>query len=573
MKLTKIEIRNFKRFRDVSVDLDDAVVFIGPNNMGKTSALQALSLWNIGLRALGETYADASIPVKRPGVTLNRKDLFAIPTAPNARALWENLHVRNTKPDADGKRTTQNIKIEVLVAGDTNGKSWELGLEFDYANPEAIYCRPLATKGDFETNFRLAQPTQTAFLPPMSGLADREFVKQPGEIDTLIGEGQTAQVIRNLCHNVTRNTPSNWQKITGHLQRYFGVTLNPPVLSRDRITLTYKDAANTEFDISSAGRGMQQTLLLLVYLYSHPNCVLLLDEPDAHLEILRQRQIFVLLLEVADELGSQIIAASHSEVILNEMAAREKRLIAFIGEPHSVNKTSQLRKALSDYGFEDYYKAEQTGWILYLEDTTDLDILKVFAEKLNHPALSALQLPFFHPIGTNVPQMAREHFYALREAKDDLRGIAIFDRISKQLKDGEPLKEIMWRRREIENYFCTEKVLLAFGDSLESSAEEDLPLLAQLEGKPSSRNVMQEAINELLKTYEIQNKESPWSPNFKVTDDFLDPLFQNYSRKRGVSLVLRKRDYYKLAAFIESEDIDPEIREKLDLIASVAQGR
>jgi predicted ATP-dependent endonuclease of OLD family len=47
--LTKIKIRNFKRFGSVEIDLGNPVVFIGPNNSGKTSALQALALWQVGL--------------------------------------------------------------------------------------------------------------------------------------------------------------------------------------------------------------------------------------------------------------------------------------------------------------------------------------------------------------------------------------------------------------------------------------------------------------------------------------------------------------------------------------------
>ena len=45
-------------------------------------------------------------------------------------------------------------------------------------------------------------------------------------------------------------------------------------------------------------------------MYANPGAVLLLDEPDAHLEILRQRQIYQLLIDVARENGNQIIAAS-----------------------------------------------------------------------------------------------------------------------------------------------------------------------------------------------------------------------------------------------------------------------
>ena len=101
-------------------------------------------------------------------------------------------------------------------------------------------------------------------------------------------------------------------------------------------------------------------------MYANPGAVLLLDEPDAHLEILRQRQIYQLLTETAEETDSQIIAASHSEVLLNEAAGRDM-VIAFVGKPHRLdNRGSQVLKSLREIGFEHYYQAEQTGWILFL---------------------------------------------------------------------------------------------------------------------------------------------------------------------------------------------------------------
>ena len=88
--------------------------------------------------------------------------------------------------------------------------------------------------------------------------------------------------------------------------------------------------------------------------------MILLDEPDAHLEILRQRQIYNLITEVAATQGGQIIAASHSEVVLNE-AADKHMVIAFVGKPHRIDdRGSQLLKSLEDIGWDQYYQAEQT---------------------------------------------------------------------------------------------------------------------------------------------------------------------------------------------------------------------
>jgi hypothetical protein len=45
-----VEIENFKRYgKKQRIELDHPAVLIGPNNCGKTSVLQAIALWSIGL--------------------------------------------------------------------------------------------------------------------------------------------------------------------------------------------------------------------------------------------------------------------------------------------------------------------------------------------------------------------------------------------------------------------------------------------------------------------------------------------------------------------------------------------
>ncbi|MGE0709026.1 MAG: ATP-dependent endonuclease [Planctomycetota bacterium] len=569
MLLTKLRLTNFKRFEYVEIELGNPVVFIGPNDSGKTTALQALALWDVGLRRWTEKRAGKSAPEKRPGVTINRKDLIALPV-PDSIFLWRNRSVRVAGRDEEGKRRTDNIRIEIIVEGVSNGRAWECGLEFDYANEESFYCRPLRLG---ETGERMPIPEEAAgvhiaYLPPMSGLAANETRLDPGAVNVRLGEGRTAEVLRNLCYRITELDEGRavWDRVCAKMKALFGVDLDDPTYVRERgeITMAYRNRAGLSLDLSCSGRGMQQTLLLLSHLVTNPKSVLLLDEPDAHLEILRQRQIYGELTSTARESQSQVIAASHSEVVLNEAADRDV-VVAFVGQPHRIDdRGKQAVKALKEIGFEQYYQAEQTGWVLYLEGSTDLDILRAFAETLAHPARERLERPFVHYV-CNQPPGAYKHFFGLREAKPDLVGLAVFDRLNQGLdnKEGVGLKQIMWERREAENYLCQRETLLAWARSTG---------LAEMETMfaPVWEQAMSESISEIEQALGTLGKGSPWAADTKVSDDFLTPLFEKFFQKVNLPNLMRKSDYHQLARHVRAEDLHPQVTQVLDAVVTVA---
>ena len=570
--LTKLTIRNFKRFHEVEVELGNPVVFIGPNNSGKTSAMQALALWDVGVKRWNEKRAGKSAPEKRPGVTINRRDLLAIPH-PSALLLWRDLHVRDVRRVEESTQTT-NVRIDLLVEGISEDKAWSCGLEFDYANEESFYCRPLRLD-DSKTPTRMPVPaqagsTQIAFLPPMSGLAATETRLDQGAVNVRVGEGRTAEVLRNLCFSVLTDSPDEWASLVNRIDSLFGAELMEPryVEERGEITMGYRERSST-LDLSSSGRGLQQTLLILAYMYANPGAVILLDEPDAHLEILRQRQIYQLLTEAASERGNQIIAASHSEVLLNE-AADKDLVVAFVGRPHRIGDGhSQVRKALAEIGFDQYYQAEQTGWVLYLEGSTDLAVLRAFAKRLGkHEALRALERPFVHYVG-NRPSAAANHFHGLREALPNLQGIALFDHLEGGAPDRPPLQCLVWERREIENYLCTQATLEAYAHASAAEAQP-IPLFTVAE-VDRRLTAMLEAIDEISEALRRLDKGSPWDADVKVSDEFLTPLFKTYFDKIGIPNLMEKKNFYELAGYVPDDEIDSEISNKLDAITGVAK--
>lgn len=570
--LTKLTIRNFKMLDEAEIELGQNVVFVGPNNSGKTTALQALALWNVGLQKWNARRAGSGAQ-ERTGVAINRRDLIAIPV-PNANLLWRDLQVRHVQR-VEGKPSTQNVRVEIIVEGLTQDLLWQCGLEFDYANDESFYVRPL--RRDDEGKERMPVPDEAsqvraAFLPPMSGLAAVEPKWEPGRINVLIGEGQTAQVLRNLCYQLAiAGDQTAWRTVQVQMRALFGVELLPPenISERGEIIMQYRERSIT-LDLSSSGRGLQQTLLLLAYLYANPGSVLLLDEPDAHLEIFRQQQIYNLISRIAAEQNSQILAASHSEVVLSEAGDRHI-LIAFVGPPHRIDGRgkSQVRKALSEIGYEDYYRALQRGWVLYLEGSTDLAILQTLARRLHHPVASALETAFVHDVG-NQFKKADNHFWGLREAKGDLVGIAILDRQEDyDPKSDEALLKFMWRKREIENYLAYEATLIDY--ARRHGLDVGLgPLFGAVESD-RRESVMRKAIEAIVTAQKTLNKPSPFSDDIKASDDFLDPLFNNFYAQLGLPNLMRKANYHVLADYLPVELIDAEIVEKLDAIYQVMQ--
>lgn len=570
--LTRLQIRNFKRFDDVDIELANPVVFLGPNNSGKSTAMQALALWEIGLKRWREKWSGSKETSNRAGVTLNRRDLVAMPV-PKANLLWTNLHVRDVRR-LEGRQVTSNVRIEIVVEGTSGGSAWECGLEFDYANEESFYCRPLRID-DGQNSTRMEVPDQadavrTAFLAPLAGLSSTEMLLPPGAVSVRIGEGRTAEVLRNLCLSVHDSQPEMWQSLADRIHALFGVEVDPPEYRPERgeITMAYRDGG-TELDISAAGRGLHQTLLLLAYMYARPCSVLLLDEPDAHLEPLRQRQVYRTIREVAGETGCQAIIATHSEVLLNEAADRDLAL-AFIGQPHRIGRKYRERVSLSlrEIGFQHYMQAAQTGWVLYLSGPTDLSVLQGFASRLGHEAaIQELQRPFVHYVANSLDAVAH-HFQSLVGVVPSVRGLALFNDSGGSAGgrlEAPGMTCLTWKRGRIEHYVCTPAALESYAVR-EGRTEAAGPLFAT-DQADTRLAAMRKAIEE-TEPDKLRAKD-PKSGS-ESAEGVLDLVFRAYRSNLGIIDHIPVPNAGDLVRDLPDSDIDPEIREKLDGIVSAA---
>ena len=280
MLIEYIEIENFKRFGEKQrISLAHPAVLIGPNNCGKTSAIQAIALWSLAVKSWHEARAKSSAK-DRTAAAINRLAMTAVPI-PRTRLLWHQAKLRTGSKDVP-MTLTAGVRVDGTVK--------PLTMSFRNFGDDLIYCDPADDARQDMALIVQAAGIKTELLYPMSGLESEEPILKAGRIDVLLGQGRTAEVLRNLCLMVARDAPDDWKRVKDFMHRLFRIRVGDPVETpRGAVTLDYRqEGAKTSFDLSQAGRGLQQMLLVLAYLYAHRGSIVLVDEPDAHLEILRQ---------------------------------------------------------------------------------------------------------------------------------------------------------------------------------------------------------------------------------------------------------------------------------------------
>ncbi len=102
------------------------------------------------------------------------------------------------------------------------------------------------------------------------------------------------------------------------------------------------------------------------------------------------------------------------------------------------------------------------------------------------------------------------------------------------------------------------------------ASETDNDLFGHTE-RERRAGAMRNAVRVVSDALQKLGRPSPWSGEIKATDDLLDPLFKEFSKKFDVPLTLCKSAYHKLATFIDSRTIDPEVGEKLDILLRVVE--
>jgi len=539
-----VTIRRFKRFEELTFDLNGRhVVLAGPNNMGKTTILQAIASWTLAFsrwKELNDFQRHGGFYTKAP---IARQAFSAVPLR-RFDLMWAN------------REYTGNMEIEI-----SSVEGWSVNMEFIADSTEQIFVRPgKAVEPGVLKDLRL----ESVFVPAMTGLSKEEpLYARPETVADLLGQAKPGDVLRNLLYQASQSEGA-WSALCDSIETLFGYQLLPPDATGAYIITEYRTGKEgPEFDIASAGSGFQQVLMLLTFLNTRPATVLLLDEPDAHLHIILQDAIYGELRAVAERQKSQLVIATHSEVIINSVEPRELWVIMQSARPMAENiEKSSLIKSLRVLSNTDIMTAMEAQGILYLEGYTDLEILRAWARALN-PRVSELLTHVFWKPTVWEPRhgadgiKARDHYEALSLVREDLPGLIFIDGdahpdVQSSEITGHGLQRLRWHRYEIESYLLHPEALKRF-----------------VEHKVGSQ-AARPHIEDLQKHFEDYYPpaflkdpfaDTPYLKNTKARTDLLPPALD----AAGLPGFPYTR-YHEIAALMKPEEIHPEVAENLDRI-------
>lgn len=498
MEITKVGIRFFKQFLslDANIESDGITILAGPNNAGKSTFLEALSLWSYACRTIDYKKGRyALLPGTKAdgcGVTL---DEFTPIAVPSFNHLWNNEKVYG------------GYSMDIACWWrDDNEQEKFIGMSFAL-NQAKLFMKI------FDSNItREDQIPTIVYLPTFAGIQREELWCPPALRRRYIGQGLTGAVLRNQIvdlydkylnrvHDVQGSKKSKSKRdveilckepyiwLNTVLGKVFGEYLVPTQFNKEQHThvevcirkgrynklIACPEFGSQKHDLLVAGKGFVQWLSVFVNALSPDVDILLLDEPDAHLHNMLQTEMMERLQELQTIRKKQIIIASHSVELLSMVGCDQIMTIENFSTRYL--ETDEDRIALLQGIGADYSpfinRLKQTQRILFVEDDSDGQVLMRIAAICGMPWPQNVCIRKTDKVTAGRVQV----FQLLCSQIPDLQGLSIVDRddtpyekITRSLSEkgsndskwqigNSVLLHKKWRRREIENYLICPRAL------------------------------------------------------------------------------------------------------------------
>jgi len=393
MKISKIQIKNFKSFQDVTVDLDPNFnVFTGVNNSGKTNLLEAIALWhecfNKLIRQAGKGYKE-----------LYKKGDYILGHTTEKYFPYETIKTVRTSNIDDifyQRDTTAPIELSINL----NKVDINLEIGFSIKTSGLNYVIELLNYNQY--NFRgfneffenFPNPISASFASPVATIRTEErFVTRPQIIES-IQKRESVEVVRNRLYNLYYDTTRN-----ENLYNKFILDLSYILFDGDKkieffpksdiqkdikSVIYYKiESRDIEKDISLLGSGTLQIIVILLNLYAPEKTrdlnLILFDEPDSHIHRDIQKRLIDTVLRFST--NTQIFLTTHNETLIRQVPLHQ--LFHIENRPQYNYNALSRQELLVEPRFKGIYPSALNPIISSLGNSNGLDFINaVEADKI-----------------------------------------------------------------------------------------------------------------------------------------------------------------------------------------------
>jgi AAA15 family ATPase/GTPase len=328
MFIKKFQIQNFKSFQDITIHFNqDVNILTGRNNAGKTTILEALSLWH-------ECFQKLLTQAKRGQKNYRKDDWVLGPTSNRYFAFDQINSVRspNFEDIFHDCQRKNKIKLGVTFQG-IDKTNLDIRLNIGESGNNYIIELERFTTFDF-IKFNsffpgLPSPFSIYYASPIATIAATEDYATAPQIEKACMIQKSGSVLRNRLFQI-----SQFPVIFDLFQRDLAYILfnNEKNISfeiifneaRDtRIIIKYKIGLSEKFkDIALLGSGTLQLVEILLNFYqaesqSKDFRLIMLDEPDSYIHRDIQKRLVEIVTRFAQ--NTQVIISTHNESLIRSV--------------------------------------------------------------------------------------------------------------------------------------------------------------------------------------------------------------------------------------------------------------
>jgi AAA15 family ATPase/GTPase len=350
MHIEKLELRNFKAFKQLEITFDEKFnVIVGENNIGKSTIFEAFTLWKFAFDRLIQERDQNKFYKAATNFYLPFTDLSQI------RLIDDN--------DLLHKPSENNASITVTVKDGES--SFSLKIRFEKPTVRNSYFR-FYNSDNFDEFERFSEHIRlkscslknSIFIyqtRPISTISRSEPFYNNGQIEMKISVGKSHDVLRNKVlktENSQARILSRFAKLEDRLHRVLGHKYTIRFKNKNRtddeyIRITAECETHRELEISMMGSGFLQILEIfstIEYIETHADgiCLILIDEPDSHIHSDLQ---VCLIDELKNHADSQIFIITHNDRLVSKVAE---------GELFYLNETAKTLGKLSPLLMTDF---------------------------------------------------------------------------------------------------------------------------------------------------------------------------------------------------------------------------